>query len=149
MALRILHSGDFHLGAPLRSLPPEVAEAVRGSLKSAVERMFAAAVERGVEMLVFTGDLFEQDGEDPAAQLRFIYQLADSVAPVPVVITPGNHDPVFADSPYSTIAWPDNVVLFNNGSFTVRETAVGPVAGRASVGYPRPRDRIAGPRSSS
>ena len=131
MGLRILHAGDFHLGAQLRSLPPETAAAVRASTRKAVEGIFAAVAERDIALVALTGDLFEQNGDDPAGQLRFIYQLAESVAPVPVVITPGNHDPVFADSPYSTMAWPQNVVLFNDGRFSVRSTPAGPVAGRA------------------
>ncbi|MBN2081960.1 DNA repair exonuclease [bacterium] len=131
MAIRFLQIGDTHLGAALSALPPEIAETLRRSARD----VFAEALQRAgrdkLDLVLLPGDLFEQDGQDPAAQLRFIYEQAAALAPTHVVITPGNHDPVFPGSPYLTEAVPANVTLFVSGELLVHHTPLGPVVGRA------------------
>lgn len=112
-------------------MPVDAAQAIKQAVRATITDMFVRAAADKLDMVVLAGDLFEHEGTDPAAQLRFIYEQAASIAPVPVVITPGNHDPICAESPYATIAWPENVILFTGGEFTQRDTPAGPVVGRA------------------
>lgn len=124
--------GDFHLGAPLTTLPPEKADAFRDAMREVVIGAFERARREGVELVLMPGDLFEQNGVDPAGQLRFIYEQAAAIAPVPVVITPGNHDPVHPESPYEKVEKPANVLLFKSRMFRRQELENGLiVAGRA------------------
>ena len=131
MSLVFLQLADLHLGARLVNLPGDVAEHLRNTTREIVVEAFTSARQHSVEMVLMPGDLFEQNGIDASGQLHFIYELAASIAPVPVVIAPGNHDPYSAESPYATIAAPGNVVLFTSGDFQAMDTPVCPVAGRA------------------
>lgn len=122
---------DLHLGARLVSLPGEIAEVLRRTTREITEEAFLLARRQSVDIVLMPGDLFEQQGVDPAGQLHFIYELAAALAPVPVVIAPGNHDPYSAESPYATIAAPANVKLFSSPEFQLLDTAACQVAGRA------------------
>jgi exonuclease SbcD len=132
MAIRFLQISDLHLGRPLISLPDDIAESLRQSVRDVFAQALATAAAEGVELVLLPGDLYEHDGIDPGAQLRFIYEHAARLAPVPVVIAPGNHDPFGTNSPYATEQAPSNVVLFTKGDLTAFETHVGLVAGRAA-----------------
>ena len=131
MALRFLQLSDLHLGRQLTGLPDDVAADLREAVREAVRAAFALVRQEGLELVLMPGDLYETEGLDPAAQLRFIYEQAASVAPVPVVIAPGNHDPFTPESPYAAETRPDNVFVFSSPQFTVLETRAGAVTGRA------------------
>jgi exonuclease SbcD len=88
MALRILHTSDWHLGASLEGVSRhEEHAAFLGWLRRVL-------VERNVDLLVVTGDVF--DGPQPAADSQRLYFdfLADlGSSPVrKTVIVGGNHD---------------------------------------------------------
>jgi DNA repair exonuclease SbcCD nuclease subunit len=129
--LRFLQLGDLHLGAKLGGLPQQVADELREAVRETARGAFAAAREQGLDLVLLPGDLFESDGIDPAAQLRFVYQLAEEISPIPVVIAPGNHDPFGPDSPYLSEQHPDNVFLFTSAAFQTLTTPAGAVTGRA------------------
>ena len=129
--LKFLQISDTHLGAKLSGLPAEIANALRQATRDVLTQAFGEVQARGLDLVLMPGDLFEASGIDPCAQLRFIYQLADSVSPVPVVIAPGNHDPYGGSSPYSAETAPGNVVLFKQPGFTSLMTPAGQVTGRA------------------
>jgi len=131
MALQFLQLGDAHLGAALTGLPTPVADALRLASRQAVTDAFAEVSRRKLQLVLLPGDLFEQDGVDPASQLRFIYELADGVAPVPVVIAPGNHDSYHQQSAYFTEKPPRNVILFTSPALTAVETSAGSIVARA------------------
>ncbi len=131
MALRFLQLSDLHLGRQLTGLPDELAADLRESVREGVRNAFALVRQEGLELVLLPGDLYETDGLDPAAQLRFVYEQAAAVAPVPVVIAPGNHDPFAPDSPYAVEPRPENVQLFSSPQFAVLETRAGAVVGRA------------------
>lgn len=132
MALRFLQIGDTHLGASLSGLPPNVAEGVREALRQVLREAFAAAAQLPVDIVLMPGDLFEQDGLDPAGQLRYVYELAQSIAPVPVVIAPGNHDAIAPHSPYLSEPAPGNVAVFKDAAFSIVDTRAGRIVGRAA-----------------
>ncbi|MEZ5339222.1 MAG: metallophosphoesterase [bacterium] len=131
MSLVFMQLSDLHLGARLVNLPGEVAEQLRNTTRELVVEAFARARAENVDLILMPGDLYEHNGIDAGGQLHFIYELAASMAPTPVVITPGNHDPYSLESPYATIAAPRNVTLFTNNEFTIVNTEACPVAGRA------------------
>lgn len=132
MALRFLQIGDTHLGAPLTGMPGEIADGLRQSVREALREAFRTATALPVDIVLMPGDLFEQDGLDPAGQLRFVYELAAGIAPVPVAIAPGNHDSYGPNSVYASEPVPANVALFTSPHFCALETKAGAVVGRAA-----------------
>jgi hypothetical protein len=132
MALRFLQIGDTHLGAALAGLPGNIAGGLRQSVRETLREAFRNAAALPVDIVLIPGDVFEQDGQDPAGQLRFVYELAAGIAPIPVAIAPGNHDAYGPGSPYAVEAVPANVALFTNAHFAALETRAGVVVGRAT-----------------
>ena len=114
--LRFLHLADLHLGAGFAMLPPEKAEAARGKQFAALEHAVRVAGRERAQAILIAGDLF--DSPQPAAT---VFSRAMSVlaqAPCPVLIAPGNHDYVGADSPYLTSALPGNVHVFTGSALS-------------------------------
>ena len=64
MGLRILHSADWHLDSPLRSLPEEAAASVRAAQEQ-LPRLIAEVCRReACDMMLLAGDIF--DNPQPA-----------------------------------------------------------------------------------
>jgi exonuclease SbcD len=122
--LRFLQASDFHLdsapGAGRLDLPPALREQLQRDVRAAVSAGLALARERDCQVVLLPGDLFDDEtaGPDTAGYLKA--QL-DALAPIPVVITPGNHDYLSPASPYAADDWPANVHIFGTGDFTVLE----------------------------
>ncbi|HEV2542037.1 MAG TPA: exonuclease SbcCD subunit D [Methylobacterium sp.] len=87
--IRVLHTGDWHIGQTLRGFSRESEhEAVFGCLESIV-------VEREVDALVVAGDVFDSQNPSGESQARFYALMARLHAARPamtIVITAGNHD---------------------------------------------------------
>jgi len=129
--LKFLQLGDLHLGAKLSGLPQAVADQLREAVRETAREAFVQAGAQGLDLVLLPGDVYEADGLDPAAQLRFVYKLAEEISPIPVVIAPGNHDPFGPDSPYLSEQHPDNVFLFTSPGFQTLHTPAGAITGRA------------------
>lgn len=110
MGLRILHTADWHLDSPLRSLPEEAAASVRASLDR-LPRLIAEVCRReACDMMLLAGDIF--DNPQPARSTVETLKSALAQCGVPVFISPGNHDYCSSDSPWLTEHWPKNVHIF-------------------------------------
>lgn len=87
--IRVLHTGDWHIGQTLRGFSRESEhDAVFGGLESIV-------VEREVDALVVAGDVFDSQNPSGESQARFYALMARLHAARPamtIVITAGNHD---------------------------------------------------------
>jgi len=87
--IRVLHTGDWHIGQTLRGFSREREhDAVFGCLESIV-------VEREVDALVVAGDVFDSQNPSGESQARFYTLMARLHAARPamtIVITAGNHD---------------------------------------------------------
>lgn len=107
--IKILHSADWHLDAPMSGHSPENAEYLRRELKKIPEKIAKLAKAEGCNLMLLSGDLF--DGAYSADTLRTVQQvLADTQ--IPVFISPGNHDYIHPDSPYMAPGWGDNIHIF-------------------------------------
>lgn len=110
MGLRILHSADWHLDSPLRSLPEEAAASVRAA-QERLPRLIAEVCRReACDMMLLAGDIF--DNPQPARSTVETLKSALAQCGVPVFISPGNHDYCSSDSPWLTEHWPKNVHIF-------------------------------------
>lgn len=109
--IKILHSADWHLDSPLQLQDPEAAQAMRKALLRIPEQIAAICKAEKCDMMLLSGDLF--DGPYTQDSLQALLQALKSVE-VPVFITPGNHDYVGTDSPWLSVAWPENVHIFTH-----------------------------------
>jgi DNA repair exonuclease SbcCD nuclease subunit len=113
--VRILHCSDVHLERRFTGPTITVAEAARRreELRVALQRIVGLAIESQVDALTIAGDLYEHEyatdetGAFLATQFR-------RLAPIPVLVAPGNHDPYVAGSLYQRVKWPENVTVFGS-----------------------------------
>ncbi|MBA1335035.1 MAG: Exonuclease SbcD [Firmicutes bacterium] len=111
--IRILHTGDLHLGATFArsQLPREIGRARRQELWETFSSIIKMVKTEDIDILLIAGDLFEYDYCTTADIARIDGKFRE-IEGVPVFISPGNHDPVVADSLYNTYRWSPNVHIF-------------------------------------
>lgn len=107
--MKILHSADWHLDAPMSGYGEEQTLALRRHLRKIPERIVNLCLAESCDLLLLSGDLF--DGKPSADTVRLVKNALERVK-IPVVIAPGNHDFCAADSPYLSADWPENVHIF-------------------------------------
>lgn len=122
--MKILHLADVHLDTPFAWAGPEVGRVCRHRIRETLQRAAERAAEGGFDALTIAGDLYEHDrfGADTGAFLRTLF--AD-LAPLPVLIAPGNHDWFGPESLYRQVEWSPNVRVFEQGVFERVELADG------------------------
>ncbi len=110
---RLLHTADLHLDTPFTGsgLEREQAMQRRADLLATFRQITELARQRQVDMLLIAGDLFEEDYVGAATLSRVFSALAE-LDPLPVLVSPGNHDPLHPASPYVTEELPPNLFLF-------------------------------------
>lgn len=94
--MRFLHTADWQLGMTRHYLSPAAQARSTEARFEAVRRLGAVAAEHGCAFVVVAGDVFETNrvGRDVVA--RACEAMAE--VPVPVLLLPGNHDPLDAGS---------------------------------------------------
>ncbi len=101
--IAIVHSSDLHVDDSY------TARAHGGDGTWGLRVVLEAACEAAVDVVLLVGDVFEHN-RLPLDLLDRTARLLDDAA-LPIVILPGNHDPLISDSAYArgAIAEPDNV----------------------------------------
>jgi len=114
-ATRILHFSDLHLDRSFAGLGMAVSEAAkrRQELRDALRRIVDLALELDVAALTVGGDLYEHERVTLDTG-HFIADQFRRLAPRPVLIAPGNHDPYVPDGLYRRMQWPANVHIFSS-----------------------------------
>ena len=107
--MKILHSADWHLDAPMTGHSEENQQSLRRELRKIPEKVVKLCMSEGCDLLLLAGDLF--DGKASRESLTAVRTALEKVQ-IPVVITPGNHDFCSPGSPYLTQDWPKNVHIF-------------------------------------
>lgn len=106
--IRFLHTADVQLVAPMPEDSHEL-RARREARFTALQRAIALARQEQVDFIAICGDLFEDNQVSNEAVHRALHILQD-VAPLPVFILPGNHDPFCSGSVYRRPAFtPDQL----------------------------------------
>ncbi len=115
---RILHFADLHLDRSFAGLGMASSEATkrREELRAALRRIVDLALELNVDAVTVGGDLYEHDRVTSDTG-NFIGDQFSRLAPRPVLIAPGNHDPYVPDGLYWRLRWPDNVRIFDSMSW--------------------------------
>lgn len=109
--MKLLHSADWHLDAPIQGRATGQAYALRRALLSIPEQITALAKKEGCQLMLLSGDLF--DGP-PSSESLTATQRALAEAGMPVFIAPGNHDPIGPGCPWDHPGWPANVHIFRS-----------------------------------
>lgn len=113
MGLKILHSADWHLDSPFRSLPQEAGARLREMQRALPGRVAALCREEECDLVLLAGDLL--DSPAPAKDWVDAVRRALEQCAVPVCVAPGNHDYCTDSSPWLTESWPENVHIFTGG----------------------------------
>ncbi|MCX6345272.1 MAG: metallophosphoesterase [Armatimonadetes bacterium] len=120
--MRFVQFADVHLDSSIGgalNLPADKKAILQEDLKAALARACALAGETRADMALIPGDLFDYESVRPETA-AFAADLFRAIAPIPVFITPGNHDNLWPGSPYTDpngAKWPDNVHIFTDSCF--------------------------------
>ena len=109
MGLKLLHSADWHLDAPLIGFSPEQRQLLRQAQRTIPDRIADLCRRENCDLVLLAGDLF--DGI-PSRETVATVKAALARCAVPVFISPGNHDFCGPGSPWLEEAWPENVHIF-------------------------------------
>jgi DNA repair exonuclease SbcCD nuclease subunit len=105
--MRFIATGDWQLGMTAHFLGDEARPRYHQARFDAVKRIGELAAERHAMFVVACGDVFESNQLDRAVVARTFEALRSFT--VPVVLLPGNHDPLDAASIYDSTVFVDNV----------------------------------------
>ena len=101
--MRFLHTADWHLGMTRRFLSPEAQARFADDRIDAVRDIARIATDEGCAFVLACGDLFDSNHVDRQVVARAVDALRGFT--VPVLILPGNHDPLDAASIYASDAF--------------------------------------------
>jgi len=111
--MKIIHTADICLDRCYaeQGLPAATGRANRVHLRECLEKILKRAQAWPADAVLITGNLLNGEAveRDTVAFLRNIFE---DVAPIPILISPGRHDPYTPTSPYATELWPENVHFF-------------------------------------
>lgn len=100
VALKILHTADWHLGRKFPSFDEHDQLTLSHARMEVVDRIFGVAKMHDVDAVLCAGDLFDE----PNPEREFYSELATRLCQMPwskpVILLPGNHDPLIAGSVY-------------------------------------------------
>ncbi len=94
--VRFLHTADWQLGMTRYFLPAEAQARYAAARVDAIVAIGRVAVRERCEFVVVCGDVFETNQVAPRVVRRALEAMAG--VPVPVLLLPGNHDPLDASS---------------------------------------------------
>ncbi|VYU22290.1 DNA repair exonuclease [Clostridium tertium] len=109
--VKILQAGDLHFDTPFKDLDKNISAASKEELLEVFRRIIDIAIEETVDILLLTGDIFDNMTVNKKT-LIFIKNQLERLNKIRVFISPGNHDPYFAKSFYKMISWPENTYIF-------------------------------------
>lgn len=106
--ISFIHTADVHLDAPVKSVASDLRQ---HDFRLTMQRIRDLVISKQADFWLIAGDLLEYYGATRST-VYFLHEVFASVDPIPVFISPGNHDPWVADSYYQTVEWPPNVIFF-------------------------------------
>lgn len=111
--MKFVHIADSHLDTPLVSLKNnrEIIKSRRNEHKQIFKDVIKFVKSENVDLLFISGDLFEYKFVEKNT-IDFIMSSFELIPNTRIFITPGNHDPLIKNSPYSLYKWPSNVKIF-------------------------------------
>lgn len=110
--MKIIHTGDIHLGSPFKNLSADKAKIRKQELLDSFYKLCTYAKETGVRAVILAGDLFDENAV--AGSLKdAVFSAIERAKPVCFFYVSGNHD-----ERVSFDGAPDNVYTFaQNGGW--------------------------------
>ena len=59
--MKIIHTGDIHIGAAMKSLPPDKTDLRKREIMDGFKNLAAFARDNGVQAVLIAGDLFDEN----------------------------------------------------------------------------------------
>lgn len=117
--MRFLHTGDIHLDSAFCSCGLRDAEKQREDGRRLLQRIFDTAKNEKCEMMLIAGDLFDSRFVSPETAELFC-SLVEKCG-IPVIVSPGNHDPYSENSFYAKASQllEDKLFVFNTPELQV------------------------------
>ena len=130
--VRFVHTADWQLGMGRAFLDDDARARFAQARIDAIGAVGEVVREHGAQFVVVAGDVFDSNQTDRRTVVRALEQLAS--VPVPVLLLPGNHDPLGPGTVYDSASFrerlPANVTVLDD------HTARRPVDGAEVVGVP-------------
>ena len=116
---KVVLFSDLHLDSTFAwmSGTPKAARSRRQALRETLLKIIETTISTKADALLCGGDLYEQDRFTPDTA-AFLKSAFERINPIPVFITPGNHDWYNTQSLYHTTKWSSNVTIFNKDCLT-------------------------------
>lgn len=148
VALKILHTADWHLGRRFPTFDEADELALMRARIEAVERLLGVAERHRVDAVLCAGDLFDDPFPKPEVYTALADVLKRRGSPErPVLLLPGNHDPLIGGSVWS----PNHELrrLLPPWARVIDEPAMEVPLGPDAVVYARPCTSRAGQRDNA
>lgn len=98
MAVTFLHTGDLHLGSPLRAIAgtsDDVGQRLARATERSFQRVITTAIDHDVDFVVVSGDLYDREARSVRANQFLVEQFERLAASdIPCYVVHGNHDPL-------------------------------------------------------
>lgn len=91
--IKIMHMADVHFGRPVSGLDENLRNVRRQETRAAFCDALKIANERNVDVVLIAGDLFDSSETDKST-VNFIKAELKKIEHIPVLVSPGNHDPL-------------------------------------------------------
>ena len=114
---KIIHTADVHLDAPFSLLDVQKAQVRKNELRETFSSIVQLAESEKADIVIIAGDLFDS-GFVTKETSELLVDLFSSVPTCRFVIAPGNHDYIWARSPYRKENFPKNVYIFDKEQIT-------------------------------
>jgi DNA repair exonuclease SbcCD nuclease subunit len=101
VALRLIHTADWHLGKRFPGFPEGARTTLMRARLDVLDRVFGAADAFQADAVLCAGDLFDDPKPDPMWWEALAQRLASTPSRRPIFLLPGNHDPLLSDSVWS------------------------------------------------
>ena len=111
--LKILHVADLHLDTVFSLEDLQTAELRRNELRAAFVNLMMFARSKEVDILLISGDLFDRVRPSRETEEVVLREFAASPR-LQIFLSPGNHDPYTAESPYARLQFSPNVHIFTD-----------------------------------
>ena len=104
VALKLLHTADWHLGLRFPAIAPEQEVRLTRARLEVVSRILDLADNRRVDAVLCAGDLFNEPRPEEEWWKGLLAEFTRRPWTRPVILLPGNHDPLLPGSIYAPTA---------------------------------------------
>lgn len=115
--MKFIHTADLHLGRFYKGdLPLELAKIRREELWKNFENTIKYALEKNVDFILISGDIYEREYFTLNDMNRFA-SIVNNAGDIKIFIIAGNHDFIDKNSLYNKVLFNENIYIFKSKGF--------------------------------